>query len=161
EDPAFVPQDKPWTVSVWRAVGSELVDLGRLDEAITLSEKTLRRWPSDARAPETQKLLGDTLEAKGAAERALEAREKLSAYVGNTPWVDANKDNPEAIAHAEKLAREGLRRVAVHFTNVGRDTAARGDADSLARAASAYARAASAWTAAPGRDDESRYWNAD
>jgi tetratricopeptide (TPR) repeat protein len=161
EDPAFVPQDKPWTVSVWRAVANELVDLGRLDEAITLSEKTLRRWPNDARAAETQKLLGDTLEAKGAAERALEAREKLSAYVGNTPWVDANKDNPEAIARAEKLAREGLRRVAAHFTNVGRETAARGDADSLARASSAYARAASAWTTAPGRDDESRYWNAD
>ena len=56
--------------------------------------------------------------------RALEARTKLAAYVGNTPWVDANRDNPEAIQAAERLVKGGLRRAAADHTNLARGYAA-------------------------------------
>ena len=38
-----------------------------------------------------------TPEHDAISQKALEARTKLANYIGNTPWVDANKDNPSAI----------------------------------------------------------------
>ncbi len=54
------------------------------------------------------------------AGKALEARTKLAAYVGTTPWVDANKDDPEALQTAEQLVKGGLKRAAADHTNFAR-----------------------------------------
>ncbi|HEY8945636.1 MAG TPA: hypothetical protein VIM73_15310, partial [Polyangiaceae bacterium] len=54
------------------------------------------------------------------SSKALEARTKLAQYVGTTPWVDANRDDPEALATAEQLVRGGLKRAAADHTNFAR-----------------------------------------
>jgi tetratricopeptide (TPR) repeat protein len=53
--------------------------------------------------------------------KALDARTKLASYVGTTPWVEANKDDPEALQTAELLARGGLKRAAADHTNLARN----------------------------------------
>ena len=65
----------------------------------------------DPTAPDTQNAMAETYDQlnvtkQGRARRsttrlaakALEARTALANYIGNTPWIDANKDNPEALA---------------------------------------------------------------
>ena len=42
--------------------------------------------------------------------KVLEARTALANYIGDTPWVDANKDNPAALQRAEELVRGGSAR---------------------------------------------------
>ena len=95
------------------------------------SELILKKWPMNRDAPEMQNPIADiydqltrmsregTPERDANAAKALEARTKLADYIGNTPWVDANKDNPEAIQTAERLVRGGLRRAAADHTNNG------------------------------------------
>jgi tetratricopeptide (TPR) repeat protein len=49
----------------------------------------------------------------------LEARTGLAKYIGDTPWVDANKDNPSALQRAEELVRTGLKGAAITHTRNG------------------------------------------
>ena len=49
----------------------------------------------------------------------LEARTALAKYIGDTPWVDANKDNPAALQRAEELVRTGLKGAAITHTRNG------------------------------------------
>jgi hypothetical protein len=107
--------------------------------------------------------------------KALEARTKLAQYVGATPWVDANKDDPEALQTAERLVRGGLRRAAADHTNAGSYLANQalgvGDKESrdpiFERALSEYRLAAQGWNGVLTQDEnapdayESRYWLAD
>ena len=109
------------------------------------------------------------------AARALEARTKLAAYVGNTPWVEANKDDPEAIQTAERLVRGGLRRAAADHTNlarayVGKATETTDAAQQkiwLERALTEYKLADVGWSGLLAQDEnapdayESRFWLAD
>ncbi len=49
--------------------------------------------------------------------KVLDARTALAKYIGDTPWVDANKDNPAALQRAEELVRTGLKGAAVTHTH--------------------------------------------
>ena len=53
----------------------------------------MRQWDARPGTPEHDAI----------AQKALEARTKLANYIGNTPWVDANKDNPAAIQNADRI----------------------------------------------------------
>jgi len=100
--------------------------------AIEVYETMLQKWPMDPTAPDTQNAIAETYdqmnitqkpgtpEHDAIAQKALEARTKLANYIGNTPWVDANKDNPAAIQNAERLVRGGLRQAAAAHTNNGK-----------------------------------------
>jgi len=187
KDPTLIPQDKPWTIEVYRALAYEFRSLNQFANAIEVYETMLQRWPMDPTAPETQNAIAETYdqmnmtkkpgtpEHDAIAQKALEARTKLANYIGNTPWVDANKDNPAAIQNAERLVRGGLRQAAAQHTN-NASAALRAASETndparqielLSRAATEYKLAAVGWQGYLKQDEnapdayESRYWNAD
>jgi hypothetical protein len=187
KDPALIPQDKPWTIDVYKALATEYRSLNQYLNAIETYELILKKWPMDPTAPDVQSAMAETYDQilltkkPGTPEhdqysaKALEARTALANYIGNTPWVDANKDNPAAIQNAERLVRGGLRQAAAQHTNNGKaallaanDT---GDANRqlelLSRAATEYRLAGMGWLGYLKQDEnapdayESRYWLAD
>ncbi len=187
KDPALIPQDKPWTIEIYRSLAIEYSSLNQYSNAVEVYEMMLKKWPMDPTAPDIQNAEAETFDKilmmkkpgtadhEAAAAKALEARTKLANYIGNTPWVDANKDNPPALQNAERLVARGLRQAAAQHTNNGRrDYQAAnetGDAvrqlDLLSRAATEYRLAAMGWQGYLKQDEnapdayESRYWLAD
>ncbi len=187
KDPTLIPQDKPWTIEVYRALGYEFRSLNQFSNAVEVYETMLQKWPMDPTAPDTQNAIAETYdqmnitkkpgtpEHDATAQKALEARTKLANYIGNTPWVDANKDNVAAIQNAERLVRGGLRQAAAQHTNNAKAAlnAATETNDAgrqielLSRAATEYKLAAVGWQGYLKQDEnapdayESRYWNAD
>lgn len=187
QDPALIPQDRKWTVDVYRALAQEFKELNQLHNRVDISELVLKTWPMNREAPEIQAGVADTydelarLSREGTAEhaynsaKALEARSKLAAYVGNTPWVNAHRDDPEALQKAERLVRGGLQRAAAEHTVLARayyqkanqtgNMAERRQA--LERTLEEYRLAETAWKSvleqeANGPDAyESRFWLAD
>ena len=187
KDPQLIPQDKPWTIEIYRALAYEFRSLNQFANAVEVYETMLQKWPMDPTAPDTQNAIAETYdqmnmtkkpgtpEHDATAQKALEARTKLANYIGNTPWVDANKDNPAAIQNAERLVRGGLRQAAAQHTNNGKaavqqamETNDQGrQIELLSRAATEYKLASTGWQGYLKQDEnapdayESRYWNAD
>ncbi len=190
QDPALIPQDRKWTVEIYKALAFEFKEYSQYRNLIDLNELILAKWPMHRDAPMVQFQIAETYEelsqqAQSPTERrefsrkALEARGKLVNYVATPgqipPWVEANKEDPEAIRRAEQLVRGGLRRAAADHTNAGRRriAEARAAADSSERtdafegALKEYRLAAKAWGGYLLQDEnaqdayESRYWLAD
>jgi len=189
KDPNLIPQDKKWTVEIYKALAYEFKEYGQLHNLIELDELILAKWPLHRDAPFVQNQIADVYEqlagqARGAehqkyARKALEARGKLINYVEQPDvipeWVEANKEDPEAIRAAERLVRGGLRRAAADHTNAARRLVALArstddPADKVAafdRALGEYRNAARAWGGYLMQDEnaedayESRYWLAD
>ena len=187
KDPKIIPQDKPWTIEIYKALALEYRSLNQFANAIETYELMLQKWPMDPTAPDVQNSIAETYdqlnilkrpgtpEHDATAQKALEARTKLANYIGNTPWVDANKDNPAAIQNAERLVRGGLRQAAAQHTNNGKaglvaasETQDPGrQLELLSRAATEYKLAGIGWYGYLKQDEnapdayESRYWLAD
>jgi tetratricopeptide (TPR) repeat protein len=187
QDPKLIPQDKKWTVEIYKAVGQEFIDITQNRNAIAVMELTLKRFPMDRDAPKIQddvaslydqlaRLAPDgSLMRTEYAKKALEARTRLAAYVGATEWTNANKDDAEAIQQAESLAKRGLQRAAADHTNrartfVGRAQQASSEPEQralLEEAISGYRMAETGWAAYIDQDPaaldsyESRFWLAD
>src|SRR6187402_1457953 len=187
QDPALVPQDKKWTVEIYKALAQEYIEITQNRNAVAMLELTLRRFPMNRDAPvmqnkvaelydELSRLAPDGSAAKAEyGSKALEARTKLAAYVGTTPWVDANRDDPEALTTAEQLVKGGLKRAAADHTNCARgykDKALElndaGEQRALVEKAIAeYRLAETGWNAYLEQDPqamdayESRFWLAD
>ena len=187
KDPNMVPQDKPWTIEIYKALAQEYRSLNQFTNAIEVYEMILGKWPMDRTAPEVQNSIAETYdqmnmtkrpntpEHDATAQKALEARTKLANYIGNTPWVDANKEDPEAIQNAERLVKGGLRQAAAAHTNNGKQALVAanetGDAkqqiELLSRAQAEYKLAALGWYGFIKQDEnapdvyESKYWLAD
>ncbi|HYO96720.1 MAG TPA: hypothetical protein VER33_19545, partial [Polyangiaceae bacterium] len=132
QDPALIPQDKKWTVEIYKSLAQEFIEITQNGNAVATLELTLQKFPMDRDAPVMQNKVAELydqlarLAPEGSAARseysskALEARTRLSQYVGTTPWVDANREDPEALATAEQLVRGGLKRAAADHTNFAR-----------------------------------------
>jgi tetratricopeptide (TPR) repeat protein/outer membrane protein assembly factor BamD (BamD/ComL family) len=187
KDPNLIPQDKPWTIEIYKALAQEYRSLNQFSNAVEVYEMILKKWPMDPSAPDVQNAIAETYDQKNltqkvgtpehdaTAAKALEARTKLANYIGNTPWVDANKENPAAIQNAERLVKGGLRQAAAAHTNNGRQSleAAQNAGDLkdqielLSRAQAEYKLAALGWYGFIKQDEnapdvyESRYWLAD
>jgi len=122
QDPKLVPQDKKWTVEIYKALAREFIEITQNRNAIAMLELTLQKFPMDRDAPMMQNKVAELydelarLSPDGSAAReeysakALEARTRLASYVGTTPWTDANRDDPEALQRAEELVKNGLQR---------------------------------------------------
>ena len=130
QDPHLIPQDKPWTSEVYKALALEFRAINQYKNALTVYQMTLDKWPMDPSAPESQNAIAEVYDllvrsTKVGPERSdyerkvLEARTALAKYIGDTPWVDANKDNPAALQRAEELVRNGLKGAAVTHTRNG------------------------------------------
>jgi len=187
KDPALIPQDKPWTIEIYKALANEFRSLNQFSNAIEVYQDILKKWPMDPSAPDVQNSIAETYDQLNVtkkvgtpehdqiAGKALEARTMLANYIGNTPWTDANKDNPAALQNAERLVRGGLRQAAAQHTNNGKgqliSAGETGDAneqvDRLSRAFAEYKLAALGWQGFLKQDEnapdayESRYWLAD
>lgn len=187
QDANLIPQNEKWTVDVYKALAQEYRELNQLRNTVEVDELILKKWPMHRDAPVVQNEIADiydkltaqsregTVERRDNAAKALDARTKLSAYVGNTRWVDANKNDPEAIQTAERLVHGGLRRAAADHTNAGsalvQQALTMGDKESrdpiFERALTEYKLAAQGWEGYLRQDEnasdayESRYWLAD
>lgn len=187
QDPHLIPQDKKWTVEIYKALAQEFIEITQNRNAVATLELTLKKFPMDRDAPVMQNKVAELydqlsrLAPDGSAARAefggkaLEARTKLAAYVGTTPWVDANRDDPEALTTAEQLVKGGLKRAAADHTNFARaykDKALElndaGEQRALVEKAIAeYRLAETGWSAYLEQDAqamdayESRFWLAD
>jgi len=187
QDPKLIPQDKKWTVEIYKALAQEFIEITQNRNAVATLELTLSKFPMNRDAPVMQNKVAELydqlsrLAPDGSAARAeygskaLEARTKLAAYVGTTPWVDANRDDPEALTTAEQLVKGGLKRAAADHTNFARaykDKALElndpGEQRALVEKAIAeYRLAETGWNAHPEQDAqamdayESRFWLAD
>ena len=127
QDARLVPQDKPWTIEVYKALGLEFRAINHYKNALAVYQMTLDKWPMDPSAPDSQNSIAEIYDllvraTKVGQERSdyerkvLEARTALAKYIGDTPWVDANKDNPAALQRAEELVKTGLYGAAVTHT---------------------------------------------
>jgi len=187
QDPALVPQDQKWTVEIYKALAQEYIEITQNRNAVAMLELTLRKFPMNRDAPVMQNKVAELydqlsrLAPDGSAARAeyagkaLEARTKLAAYVGTTPWVDANKDDPEALQTAEQLVKGGLKRAAADHTNFARGYYEKAlelnDAGEqhalLEKSIAEYRLAETGWSAYLEQDPtamdayDSRYWLAD
>ena len=189
QDPGLIPQDQKWTVEIYKALAFEFKEYNHYHSLVDLSQIILDKWPLHRDAPMVQNQIAEVYEQLAGqtrgeehekyAAKALEARGKLVNYVatpGNIPpWVEANKEDPEAIRNAEQLVRGGLRRAAADHTNAARQLievarTAGDDAERQAafeRALQEYRLAATAWGAYLIQDEnaddayESRFWLAD
>jgi hypothetical protein len=187
QDPKLIPQDKKWTVEIYKALAQEFIEITQNRNAVATLELTLTKFPMNRDAPVMQNKVAELydqlsrLAPDGSAARAeyaskaLEARTKLAAYVGTTPWVDANRDDPEALTTAEQLVKGGLKRAAADHTNFARgykDKALElndpGEQRALVEKAIAeYRLAETGWNAYLEQDPqamdayESRFWLAD
>lgn len=187
QDPTLIPQDKPWTVEIYKSLAREFVEISQNRNAILVMELLVKKFPLDRDAPlivnRTAELYDELsrLSPRGSEARtefglkALEARTSLSQYVGVTPWTDANRDDAEALIQAEQLVKVGLRRAAADHTNYARAYKDRAlqlsDAEEqrqqLSFAIQEYRLAAQGWGAYLAQDEsasdayESRFWLAD
>lgn len=187
QNPALVPQDKTWTVEIYKALAQEYVEINQNANAVTVLSLAVQKFPMDRDAPvmvnriaelydAQQRLLPQGAPARAEfAEKALAARTELSKFIGDTEWTRANKDDPEALTQAEELVRTGLRRAAADHTNFARafkDRAfelsdPRAQRDQLEKAIAEYQLAGQGWRGYLERDVgahdayESRFWLAD
>ncbi len=187
QDPTLVPQDKKWSVEIYKALAQEFTEITQNRNAIRTLELTVNKFPLDRDAPVIVNKVAELydqlsrLAPEGSpvrteyAAKALEARTKLSSYVGATPWTNANRDDPEALSTAEELVRVGLRRAAADHTNYGRAYKDRALQLSdpgeqirlLEKAIEEYRLAAQGWAAVLDQDPsaqdayDSRFWLAD
>ncbi len=127
QNPQLVPQDKPWTIEIYKALALEFRAINQYKNALAVYQMTLDKWPMDPSAPETQNAIAEVYdllvrqtkvgdERRDYERKVLEARTALAKYIGDTPWVDANKDNPAALQRAEELVRTGLKGAAITHT---------------------------------------------
>lgn len=188
QDPKLIPQDRKWTVEIYKALAHEFIDITQNRNAIATLELTLRKFPLDRDAPVMQNKVAELydqlarLAPDGSAakaeytQKALEARTRLAEYVGvGKPWVEANKDDAEALNQAELLVKNGLKRAAADHTNEARALyqKALGLSDAgeqkalIEKAISEYRFAESGWRAYYEQDPnatdayESKWWMAD
>ena len=95
-------------------------------------ELMLQKWPMNRDAPVMQNKIAELydqlsqLAPDGSAakaeygSKALEARTKLAAYVGTTPWVEATRTTPRRSRRPSGSCAAGLKRAAADHTNLAR-----------------------------------------
>jgi hypothetical protein len=127
QDARLVPQDKPWTIEVYKALALEFRTINQYNNALAIYQTIIAKWPMDPSAPDAQNAVAEVYELlaretkvgddrREYERKVLEARTALANYTGDTPWVDANKDNPAALQRAEDLVRTGLKGAAITHT---------------------------------------------
>jgi tetratricopeptide (TPR) repeat protein len=130
QDPRLVPQDQAWTLDIYKALALEFRTINQFKNALAVYQLMLDKWPMDPSAPDSQNAMAEVFdllakqtkmgdERREYERKVLEARTGLAKYIGDTPWVDANKDNPTALQRAEELVRTGLKGAAITHTRNG------------------------------------------
>jgi cellulose synthase operon protein C len=114
QDPALLPQDKPWTPEIYQALGSVWFDEAKYQLAVDAWNLALKRWPNHPKAPETQNNIARAYTRANQQEEAIQARALLGTYVEGSAWWNANVDHPLEQRQAEQLAEEAVVSAAVY-----------------------------------------------
>ena len=137
-DAKVVAQAKPWTIEIYKAHAIEFRTINQYKNALATYQVMLDKWPMDASAPDSQSAMAEVYdllskqtkigdERRDYDRKVLENRTALAKYIGTTPWVDANKDNPVALQRAEELAKTGLKGAAITHTRNGQSALEQAD----------------------------------
>ncbi|MFI5298006.1 MAG: hypothetical protein ACHREM_07905 [Polyangiales bacterium] len=188
QTPTIVPQDKPWTIKVYKGLAAEFESDELQKDAVKAYELVIKKWPCDSEAPQYQAKIAElddliALKADSQADkdeyksRALDARTKLLAYVGkDSDWVKCNASNPDAIHAAEALMSKGVKVAASVHTQLGRtyyskatgfDPGSTEYVENMKRSREEYRLAEKGWAAylaqePDGEDNyDTRFWIAD
>lgn len=149
QNPALLPQDKPWTVEVFHRLGYVFFDEAKYPEAVKIWEIALKRWPNDPEAPEIQNMIARAYTRHNEADLALAARAKLGKYAEGSEWWEANKDHPVEQRRAEELAEEALIGAAINHhqraQSLRRSCVEQQDLDLCQQAQAEYRLAATAY----------------
>ncbi|MDW8249855.1 MAG: tetratricopeptide repeat protein [Myxococcales bacterium] len=138
QDEKLIPQDRPWTINIYRALAKEYHELGHYGSETATLEAILKKFPMHPDIPVIVDELAQRYDHRaryaqpGSPEvqeyltRALEARTSLANYVDSgdgkiKPWLEANKNNREAIRRAEQLVKSGLYNAAAQHTTNARE----------------------------------------
>ncbi len=187
KNPTLIDQDRKWSVEIYKALAQEYIDMSQYHNAIAALQMALARYGLDRDAPLMQNKVGELYERLArlspegsmarseATRKTLEARGALAVFVGETPWTEANRDDPVALERAELLVRGGLMRAAADHTNLARGhyeralelNEPRERRDLLEKARAEYLLADQGWTAYLEQDPtaadayDTRFWVAD
>lgn len=125
----FLPQDKPWTIEVYVALGNIYFDEAKYPQAIEVFEYILRRWPNSRQAPEVQNMIARSYRRANELDRELQAQANFRNFCPGTPWYAANVENPAEQRRAEQLCENALIQTAVTFHGQAQQLRARCVAD--------------------------------
>ncbi|MDF1565585.1 MAG: tetratricopeptide repeat protein [Deltaproteobacteria bacterium] len=104
----------PYEFDVIRRLGDVYFDLTKHQQAVATYEFLLARYPTAEEAPVIQEKIIAAHERDRAFAKAFAAQEALvNNYAEGSAWWEANKGNPEALAHAADLTEKSLRAGAV------------------------------------------------
>ena len=152
QDPALLPQDRPYTSEVYFQTGDTYFDLARYADAIAVYELALGRWPLALEAPHVVERIAQAYERNREFEDALSARARLRDYGPESEWASENEgEHPEAVREAGQLARNALYDDAVRHHQVAQNLRQRAteeqNAELLERARTEYDLAAQGYRA--------------
>lgn len=108
QDPALLPQQRPWTPDVYFQLGQVYFDEAKYPEAIATWRLSLRKWPNHPRAPEVLNDIAVAHQMHNEFDEAIAARSELARYVEGSDWWNANMDRPKEQRNAEQLAENAL-----------------------------------------------------
>jgi tetratricopeptide (TPR) repeat protein len=104
-DATLVPQDRPWTIEVLIALGLVAFDEGSYEDAITVLDDVVARWPLDHRVPATLVRIARAEERLGHADDARRTRALLGGYAEGSAWAAHNaRQHPRAVDDAARFA---------------------------------------------------------
>src|SRR5690606_18879605 len=67
QDPALIPQDKKWTVEIYKALAKEFAEIAQYRNAIRVLELTLAKFPLDRDAPKMRNQVAELYDEIGRA----------------------------------------------------------------------------------------------
>jgi cellulose synthase operon protein C len=151
QDPALLPQDRPWTPEVYQALGNVWFDEAKYPQAVEVWNLALKRWPNHPKAPQVQNSIARAYNRADDQEKAIQARALLGNYVEGSAWWNANVDHPLEQREAEKLAEEAVVSAAVYHHQEAQRLRRLGvqdqDPELIARAQQEYGLAAKGYRA--------------
>lgn len=131
--------EKKWQHDVVERLAEILLTQAKFEASIATYEYLQQKWPLDSENPvyqyEISQIYGKKMGLVDLGSSARAMAELSVRYTENTPWYNANKSNPEAIAKARGYIETSLATVA---TKVLIDAQASGSAELYASAAEKY-----------------------
>jgi len=102
-------EGEPHVREVFQRLGDILFDSTKYPDAVAVYKRLLEKWPDYPDAPRVQDKIVRSYERDRNLVAAAKEREALGRnYSKGSPWWNANKDNPEAVAAAQELAEDAL-----------------------------------------------------
>ena len=118
QDPNLMPQDRAWTQEVYARLGDIYFENEKHEDAITIWELFLQKWPLNVQAPFVQDKIANAYREMRRFDEELTARSKLDDFGKDSEWWKSNEDHPDAQNEVATMAQDALINSAVtHHQN--------------------------------------------